>query len=363
MPIYMDYHIFDEVTTEQVKQAHLIDKKTQDKYEVIYHQFWVNEKAGTVFCLIEGPNADACEAVHREAHGDVSCNIIEVEAGLLNLFMGKAHSIADGVVYNRDGSIDSGFRYILVLDIVGKTDLLNHANIQKFVLPEIQRNYANNLIKKFDGQAIKNLSDDSIIATFKDVNIALECAIELQSGFLKRIKQGEWDVEFRIGLGDGQPVTMKDGFFEEAVDFSKNLSLISDDGTITISNNIKKLSNFDKICGFNEKIKIVSDRQKDFAENFFKHTQTHLANSDFSIISLSAEIGVSRTQLYRKTMALTGRSPISFIRDIKMHKARNLIKRESLNISEIALEVGFNSPSYFSKCFQDRYGIVPSKMI
>ncbi len=363
MPIYMDYHILDEVTIEQVKQAHLIDKKTQDKYNVKYHQFWVNEKAGTVFCLIEGPNADACEQVHREAHGDVSCNIIEVEAGLMDLFMRKTHSVAHGVVYNRDGSIDSGLRYLLVIDIVGKTNLLNHDHIQQFSLPGIQRKYTYSEIQLFEGHEIKNLSDDSIIAVFKDVNKALECAIKLQSGFATRIKQGEWDVEFRMGLGDGQPVTMKEGFFEEAVDFSKHLSLISDDGTITISNNVQKLSDFNKICGTNEKIKIVSERQRDFAENFFKHTQIHLADSNFSITSLSAELGVSRTQLYRKTMALTGRSPISFIRDIKMHKARNLIKMESLNICEIALEVGYNNPSYFSKCFLDRFGIVPSKIL
>jgi len=363
MPIYMDYHIFDDVTAEQVKQAHLIDKKTQDKYKVKYHQFWVNEKAGTVFCLIEGPNAEACEKVHREAHGNVACNIIEVEAGAMELFMGKTHSVNQGVVYNGNGKIDPGFRYLMAIDIVGKTDVLNHDDIRKLTIPETQRKYTRNLIQLFDGEEVKNLSDDGIIAVFTDVNKALECAVKIQSGFLTRIKRGEWDIEFRIGLSDGQPVTMKDGFFEDAIDFSKHLSLISADGEITMSNNIKKLSNFNNICGANEQLKIVSDRQRDFAENFFKHTQTHLANSNFSIISLSAELGVSRAQLYRKTIALTGRSPVNFIRDIKMNKARNLIKRERLNISEIALEVGYNNPSYFSKCFQERFGIVPSRML
>ncbi len=220
MPIYMDYHIFDEVTIERVKQAHMVDKKTQEKYNVKYHQFWANEKAGTVFCLIEGPNAEACEQVHREAHGDVSCNIIEVEPGMVTLFMGKDPYVEHGIVYNSDGSIDSGFRYVLVLDIVGKTNLLNHDNILKFIMPEIQRSYALVLIQKFDGHVVKNLSDDSIIVVFKDVNAALECAVKLQIGFETRIEKGEWDVEFRMGLGDGQPVTMKEGFFEEALDFS-----------------------------------------------------------------------------------------------------------------------------------------------
>lgn len=65
MPLYMDYHKFPSITIEEVKQAHMADKKAQDKYGVIYHQFWVNEKEGTIFCLIEGPNPEACFQVHR----------------------------------------------------------------------------------------------------------------------------------------------------------------------------------------------------------------------------------------------------------------------------------------------------------
>lgn len=363
MPIFMDYHFFDEVTIENVKKAHLVDKQTQEKYNVKYRQFWVNEKAGTVFCLIEGPNADACEQVHREAHGNVSCNIIEVEAGLVELFMGKTNSVSHGVVYNGNGTVDSGFRYFLVVDIIEKTDVINHYDIQKLTIPEAPRKYSRNLFESYEGQEIKNLSDDSLIAVFKDVNQALKCAVEIQKGFLTRIKQDEWNTEFRMGLADGQPVTMKEAIFEDAIDFSKLLSLISDDGQITISNNIRKLSNFTKICGPDKKVKILSDRQKYFAENFLKHTYTHLADSNFSIISLSAGLGVSRTQLYRKTMALTGRAPGSFIRDVKMHKARCLLSMKNLNISEIALEVGFNNSSYFTKCFQNRFGILPSRMI
>ena len=362
MPIFMDYHILDEVTIENVKQAHLIDKKTQDKYNVKYYQFWFNEKAGTVFCLIEGPDAEACEQVHREAHGEVSCNIIEVEARNVELFMGKTHSVSHGIVYNGDGSIDSGFRYLMVVDIVEKTDVLNHDDIEKFKIPEAPRKYTLDLMELYEGKEIKNLRDDSLIAVFKDINKALKCAVEIQKGFKTRIKKGEWNTEFRIGLADGQPVTMKEAIFEDAIDFSKHLSLISSDGQITMSHNIKKLSDFNKICGPYKKVKILSDRQKDFAENFFKHTHNHLADYNFSMVTLSAGLGVSRSQLYRKTMALTGRSPGSFIRDIRMHKARCLLNMKNLNISEIALEVGYNNPSYFTKCFQERFGILPSRM-
>ncbi|HKI88702.1 MAG TPA: DUF4242 domain-containing protein, partial [Draconibacterium sp.] len=79
MPLYMDFHIIPDVTIEDVKSAHMADEEVQHKYGVKYHQFWVNEEAGTVFCLMEGPDKEACTATHQEAHGNVACKIEEVE--------------------------------------------------------------------------------------------------------------------------------------------------------------------------------------------------------------------------------------------------------------------------------------------
>ncbi|WP_410267563.1 helix-turn-helix domain-containing protein [Cyclobacterium sp.] len=73
-------------------------------------------------------------------------------------------------------------------------------------------------------------------------------------------------------------------------------------------------------------------------------------------------MGISKPQLYRKISALTGRSPVSFICDIRLQKALSLLKENKYNISEIALEVGYNNPSYFSKCFNEKYGVNPSQI-
>jgi AraC-like DNA-binding protein len=358
----MDYHIFDEVTIEMVKQAHMVDKKTQDKYNVKYHQFWVNEKAGTVFCLIEGPNANACEQVHREAHGNVACNIVEVKKGMLDAFMGKAHSVEGGAVYNGNGSIDFGHRYILVLDIIARTSQSDNLDLLKFQLPEKPRQAALNLISQHKGNEVKNLSDDSILAVFEDANNVLNCALDIQEQFLQEIHASNWDIEFRIGLNDGQPITMADGFFEDAMNYAKHLSLIARDKEIVISNTLKKLSDPRRTQYGKDNWKVVDSRQHEFIERLFKCTDSNLSNDNFTINKLSKDINMSRPQLSRKITSITGRSPVNFIRDLKMHRALFLIKDKNLNISEVALEVGYNNPSYFSKCFQERFGIMPSKM-
>jgi hypothetical protein len=82
MPLYMDHHKKVEgLTTEAVAEAHQKDLEVQDEHEVKYHRYWYNEESGEVFCLAEAPNKEAAEAVHREAHGLVADEIVEVKEG------------------------------------------------------------------------------------------------------------------------------------------------------------------------------------------------------------------------------------------------------------------------------------------
>jgi hypothetical protein len=82
MPIYMDIHRgMEGLTAEAVAGAHQKDLEVQERHGVKYLKYWFNEADGTVFCLSEAPNKEAAEAVHREAHGLVADEIIEVKEG------------------------------------------------------------------------------------------------------------------------------------------------------------------------------------------------------------------------------------------------------------------------------------------
>ena len=79
MPLYMDIHRqVDGATDEAVAAAHLKDLETQAKYGVKYIKYWLDEGTGTIFCLVEAPNEEAAERVHREAHGLTADEIYEV---------------------------------------------------------------------------------------------------------------------------------------------------------------------------------------------------------------------------------------------------------------------------------------------
>ncbi len=87
--------------------------------------------------------------------------------------------------------------------------------------------------------------------------------------------------------------------------------------------------------------------------------QRNMGDSDFSVERLGAEIGLSRVQLYRKVKALTGQTPVEILRKARLEKARLMIEKTNLSISEIAYEVGFTAPSYFNKCYKDEFGVSP----
>ena len=106
----------------------------------------------------------------------------------------------------------------------------------------------------------------------------------------------------------------------------------------------------------------IADRDKQFVQNLHAVIQAHLSDSDFSVEDIGREVGLSRVQLYRKVKAMTGTSVVDLLRKARLTKARRLLEAHGQSVSEVAYEVGFSSPSYFTKCFREEYGILPGEV-
>ena len=96
-----------------------------------------------------------------------------------------------------------------------------------------------------------------------------------------------------------------------------------------------------------------------FISRFKKIVEERLADSNLSVEELAADMGLSRVQLYRKVKALTGNTPVDLLRKARLAQAQRLLQESTLSVSEIAYQVGFASPSYFTKCYKDEFGTVP----
>jgi len=94
--------------------------------------------------------------------------------------------------------------------------------------------------------------------------------------------------------------------------------------------------------------------------NAIKYVEANIARSDLSVEELSRELGMSRTHLYKKLLQITGKTPIEFIRVIRLKRAAQMLRESQQNVSEIAYQLGFNNPKYFSRYFKDEFGVLPS---
>lgn len=103
----------------------------------------------------------------------------------------------------------------------------------------------------------------------------------------------------------------------------------------------------------------LEDRDRQFLKQLQAIIQKNLSDSEFGVEDMGQQIGLSRVQLYRKVKAMTGSSVVDLLRKARLAKARRLLETRSMSVSEVAYEVGFSAPSYFTKCFKEEYGMLP----
>ncbi len=116
MPLFIDRHNLRGVTPTEIAEAHKLDLAVQPNYGVRYLTYWFDDNDGTAFCLAEGPDRGSLEAVHRESHGLVADDIIEVGEGPINAFLGAPPQHEPGDVY-----VESAVRAILFTDLCDST--------------------------------------------------------------------------------------------------------------------------------------------------------------------------------------------------------------------------------------------------
>ena len=107
----------------------------------------------------------------------------------------------------------------------------------------------------------------------------------------------------------------------------------------------------------------VNEVDKSFMEKLRHLIDENLSNPNLSVEELGEQIGLSRVQLYRKTKALCGYSPNELLRIARLKRAASLLASTEKTVAEITYEVGFSSPSYFTKCYKEYFGEIPTDFL
>ncbi|SHN19986.1 AraC-type DNA-binding protein [Cyclobacterium lianum] len=354
MPIFMDRHDIPGVSAEDVAEAHQKDLLIQGRFDCRALTYWFDEERGMAFCLIEAPNKQAVQDLHDHAHGLIPNQVIEVEPDLVASFLGR---IEDPVKKGLSGAgiiNDPAFRCVMGVFIDGSAIFEFGSHIVKIkskIRKEFKRHMGLEVIPEGEG----------LLASFEYIDDAVRCALFLQDYFDSSkipIKN-----PLQIGLAAGIPVSGDKRFFGPTVKLAKRLGMMAKSGQV-ISSAIVSEQLSDMAAGSNTlpegNIFTLNPGQEEIFNLLIEILEEDGCNAGFGINALARKTGMSKSKLYRKTKKTTGYSPNDFIKEYRLKMAQRFINKQDGNISEIAYSSGFSSLSYFSRCFQDRFGILPS---
>jgi class 3 adenylate cyclase len=226
-----------EITAAALADAHKRDVEIQANYGVRYISYWFDPQMQHVFCLVEAPNKDAAEAVHRDAHGLLASKIMEVDPGVVEQFLGGIEEAPVG-----EPRVASGLRTILVTDIEGSTELVQRLgdDVAIRIIRE-HEGIIGDCLRKANGRMVKGLGD-GVLASFESIVRALDCTLDIQERFDERNESSDQPIRLRVGLSAGEPVSENDDLYGSAVTLAARICAACEPGGILASSAVRDLT-------------------------------------------------------------------------------------------------------------------------
>jgi class 3 adenylate cyclase len=236
MALFIDRHEIPGATAADIAAAHVQDLGVQDKYGVRFVTYWFEDNTDLGFCLMEGPDKETIEAAHREAHGLMPSEIIEVDETVVRGFFGRLNTHPPGTPYT-----DSAFRAILFTDIVDSTRLTQElGDLAAMNLLREHDTTVRSALARFGGSEVKH-TGDGIMASFDSASRSIGAATHIQSALQAGDGSGERRLRVRIGIAAGEPVTEHDDLFGSAVQQAARLCQCAEPDRIVVSSGVYDL--------------------------------------------------------------------------------------------------------------------------
>ena len=364
MPIFMDRHdVSENVTAEMVAHLHQADLKIQHKYACRGLTYWFDDARKTAFCLVEAPDKHAMMEMHEHAHGEVPHQIIEVDATIVESFLGRIEDPEKAQNTQLNIINDPAFRTLMVVSVEHHSfrDADPFACISK--VRQVYKEIGDNL-KSFDGNMVQQ-NEDALLISFRSVTKAVLCALKIREIYKTLRSRHQMNfTELRVGLHAGVPVTEKKSIFEDTIKLAEGMGLISM-REIVVSTEVQHLfesENLGEVLN-PDQIHVLTPAEEKFIHKYMGFIEKEWANPELKVEDFELNLGISKSKLYREMIRLSGKSPSVFLLHYRLRKSLQLLQKQEGNISEVAYDSGFNSPSYYAKCFRTKYGMMPSGLI
>jgi len=244
MPLFMDIHKNVKDTTPQdVAAAHHLDVEAQGAYGVKYLRWWFNQELGSLYCLVDAPSAQAAKEVHRKAHGLMADQIIPIEQGDAESFIGP-DGYGPAVREDPLGTIsaDTAFRTIVFTDLEGSTPMTQRLGDEAAL--ELLRTHdelMRHCLEEHNGLRVKH-TGDGLMASFTSAAQAIHCMIAMQRALAgHNDARPEVALRSRMGAAAGEPVSHHDDLFGAAVQLAARLCDYGQAGQIVVSGVVRDL--------------------------------------------------------------------------------------------------------------------------
>jgi len=354
----MDVHIVPGVKAKNVADAHQKDLLHQEEYGCKCMTYWIDEERETIFCLIEAPNKEAVEEMHSKAHGLMPNKIIEVKSTLVESFLGRIYDPEEAEISNDGLKVfsDPSFRILLITKTIDPNLLKHKLGIEK--ANELLNNH-NNIIRKnrlqYGGREAEHEGSGFVIS-FSSAAKAVACAVDILKDMQDSMMEA---LDFRIAINAGEPIEKSNKLFGDTIQFAFNMFTIAGNFKIAIASSVKELVSNDLFQIKKRNFLILPPNDESLLELLYSKLEENWQDADFDLSDYCHTMAMSKSQLYRKTVSLTGLSPNLLLKEFRLEKAKDLLKKQRYNIAQITFDSGFTSASYFTKCFKRKYGLLP----
>jgi class 3 adenylate cyclase len=236
MAIFMDRHDLKGYSAADVAEAHRKDLEIQDAFGVKFLTYWFDHHRGTAFCLIDAPDKETAQCVHRVAHGHVAGDVVEVALSAVEAFLGRISDpepLAEPLP-----NIGFAHRAIMFTDIVGSTEMT--ARLGDRMGAELVRAHdsvVRRCLKDNGGCEVKH-TGDGIMASFVSTTRAVDCATDILQGFRHFNRGNPEPIHIRIGLDCGEPVEDSKDLFGTTVQLAARLCSAASTDQILVSENV-----------------------------------------------------------------------------------------------------------------------------
>ncbi len=358
MPIYMDVHIVPGVKAKDVAEAHSKDLLHQVEHRCKCMTYWIDEERESIFCLVEAPDKRAVEEMHRKAHGLIPSKIMEVDSTLVSSFLGRIYDPESAEITDDGLKVfsDPSFRILLVTNITDQNLLRYRFGVEK--ADELLDNH-NNIIRKnlhrHGGREVEHEGTGFIIS-FPSASKAVACALAIQQE-MQQAHAGT--LSFKIAVNAGEPVEKSNHLFGDTIQFANNMCMIAGNFQVAVSSPVKDLVMKDFFHGKTKNVLTLTPQDESLLQLLFNTLEENWQDADFDLSNYCKATAMSTSQLYRKTISLTGLSPNIFLKEFRLEKAKQLMQKQRYSIAQITFDSGFASASYFTKCFKNKYGLLP----